>query len=244
MRDEPRTAIVTGASKRVGAEIARALLAEGWQVVAHVRSEDDPVPEGAVRATAELSDYECAETIFRAAAELPAVRLLVNNASRFVFDSAEGFNPQEFDDHMAVNLRAPLLLASAFARRHRDGDGLIVNILDSKVAAPNPDFLSYTLSKQGLAAATGLLAQALAAQGMRVNAIAPALMLQSPGQTAENFRKMHAANPLSRGVEPADVVSALRYLLDAATVTGQILTVDGGHHFLRQDRDVQFLEGE
>jgi NAD(P)-dependent dehydrogenase (short-subunit alcohol dehydrogenase family) len=69
-------------------------------------------------------------------------------------------------------------------------------------------------------------------------------MLQSPGQSAENFRRMHSANPLGRGVEPADIVEALRYLIAACKVTGQVITVDGGHHLLHLGRDVQFLEGE
>jgi NAD(P)-dependent dehydrogenase (short-subunit alcohol dehydrogenase family) len=122
------------------------------------------------------------------------------------------------------------------------GDALIVNILDAKLAAPNADFLSYTVSKQALAGASELAARALAPKGIRVNAIAPSLMLRSPGQTQENFVAMHQANPLKRGVEPDDVVAALRYLIAAPAVTGQVLTIDGGQRFWSLDRDVQFLE--
>jgi NAD(P)-dependent dehydrogenase (short-subunit alcohol dehydrogenase family) len=77
-----------------------------------------------------------------------------------------------------------------------------------------------------------------------VNAIAPGLMLQSSGQSEDNFETMHANNPLGRGVEPEDVIGALRYLIDAPCVTGQVLVVDSGHRFLGLGRDVQFLEGE
>ena len=145
---------------------------------------------------------------------------------------------------MAVNVRAPLLLMQAFeeAHEHDKEDGLIVNILDSKLAAPNADFLSYTVSKQALAGASALAARALAGHGIRVNAIAPSLMLRSPGQTAENFAAMHTANPLRRGIEPDDVVAALRYLIAARTVTGQTLTLDGGQRFWSLAHDVQFLE--
>ena len=132
-------------------------------------------------------------------------------------------------------------LTERLAQNHAGGDTLVVNLLDSKLAAPNPDFLSYTLSKQALAGATELAARALAAQGIRVNAIAPALMLRSPGQSEENFRAMHSANPLGRGVAPADVLTALRYFIDSPAVTGQCLVIDGGQRFLRLDRDVQFL---
>jgi NAD(P)-dependent dehydrogenase (short-subunit alcohol dehydrogenase family) len=244
MTQGPRTAIVTGAGKRVGAELAQALLEDGWTVLAHVRRDSDCVPDGAIRVAAELGEHDCAERIYSAVADLPPVRLLVNNAARFAFDSAAAFDVGEFDAHMAVNLRAPLLLAQGFVKRHEGGDGLIVNILDSKLSAPNPDFLSYTLAKHGLAASTGLLARSFADKGIRVNAIAPALMLRSPGQSAENFAAMHSANPLGRGVQPEDVIAALRYLITADKVTGQCITIDSGHRFLQLPRDVQFLGDE
>src|SRR4029079_15613303 len=108
--------------------------------------------------------------------------------------------------------------------------------------APNPDYLSYTLSKQALAGLTGLAARALAAKGIRVNAIAPDLVLQSAGQSAENFEAMHASNPLRGGVEPPDIVAAIRYLVAAPSVTGETIVIDSGHSFFGRDRDVQFLE--
>jgi len=238
---EQRTAIVTGAGKRVGRQIASALMEDGWTVIAHVRSSGGDVPQGAVSVVADLEDEDCAERIFSAAAALPPVRLLVNNAARFTYDSAEAFDPKSFMSHMAVNARAPILLAQRFAQQHGSGDALVVNILDSKLFALNADFLSYTLSKQALATATELLARAFAATGIRVNAIAPALMLQSPGQTEDNFKAMHGANPLQRGVDPQDLVSAVRYLIGATKVTGQSLVIDSGHRFLQLTRDVQFL---
>jgi NAD(P)-dependent dehydrogenase (short-subunit alcohol dehydrogenase family) len=240
---QERTAIVTGAGKRVGADIARALLADGWAVVGHVRREQDSVADGAMKVAADLADASCAQAIFAAAAELPPVRLLVNNAARFAWDGFGEFNAGEFDAHMAVNVRAPLLLTQAFAAAH-DGkaDALVVNLLDSKLAAPNPDFLSYTLSKQALAGLTELSARALASKGIRVIGISPSLMLRSPGQSEENFAAMQRANPLGRGVEPGDVVAALRYLIESPAVTGQVLTIDGGQRFWSLDRDVQFLE--
>jgi len=244
MAMEPRTAIVTGASKRVGRIIAEALLADGWAVLAHVHHDNDEVPAGAARVAADLADPDCAERIFAAAAGLGPVRLLVNNAARFAADGLGAFDPTQLDAHIAVNLRAPILLTEALAARHGGGDALIVNLLDAKLAAPNPDFLSYTLSKQALAGFTELAARALAGKAIRVNGIAPALMLRSPGQDEANFAATHAFNPLGRGVEPGDVVAALRYLIDAAAVTGQVLTIDGGQRFLGLPRDVQFLESQ
>ena len=237
-----RTAIVTGAGKRVGAEIARGLLQDGWSVVAHVHHDQDAVPDGAIKVVADLADPGCADAIFATAPKLPPVRLLVNNAARFAWDSLADFSAGELTAHMAVNVQAPVLLTQRFARDHQAGeDGLIVNLLDSKLAAPNPDYLSYTLSKSALAAFTDLAARALAPKGLRVNGIAPGLMLQSSGQSENNFETMHRNNPLHRGVEPEDVLDGIRYLADARCVTGQVLIIDSGQRFMALERDVQFL---
>ncbi|MEO8455195.1 MAG: SDR family oxidoreductase [Sphingomicrobium sp.] len=240
---DARTAIVTGAGKRIGAEIARSLLDDGWSVVAHVHHEADDPPSGAIKAVADLAELSCAESIFGAAVGLPPVRLLINNAARFAWDGFGEFDACEFDAHMAVNVRAPALLTEHFARQHSSGDGLIVNLLDSKLAALNPDYLSYTLSKQALAGFTSLAAQALADRNIRVNGIAPGLMLQSSGQSEANFQAMHGKNPLRRGVEPRDVLNAIRYLVDAKCITGEVLIIDSGQRFMALERDVQFLGG-
>ena len=237
-----RTAIVTGAGKRVGRAIAEALLADGWAVAAHVHRAGDAVPEGAVAVASDLAEADCAERLFAALDGLPPPALLVNNAARFAPDFLDDFDGSEFAAHMEVNVRAPVLLTRAFAEAA--SGGLVVNILDSKLAAPNPDFLSYTLSKQALAGFTAIAARALAGKRIRVNSIAPALMLPSPGQSEANFAAMHAHNPLAHAVGPEDVVGALRYFIDAPAVTGQVLVLDGGQHFWALPRDVQYLEVE
>ena len=136
-----RTAIVTGAGKRVGAHLAAALVSDGWRVIVHVHHAQDDAPAGSIKVVADLSDARCSDAIF-AAADGP-VQLLVNNAARFAWDGFGEFAPDEFDAHMAVNVRAPALLIDGFARAHeRGGDALIVNLLDSKLAAPNPDYVS------------------------------------------------------------------------------------------------------
>jgi NAD(P)-dependent dehydrogenase (short-subunit alcohol dehydrogenase family) len=135
-----------------------------------------------------------------------------------------------------------MLLIDELARRHSGGDALVVNLLDAKLAAPNADFLSYSISKYALAGLSELAARALAQSGVRVNAIAPALMLPSGEQDQENFSAVHELNPLRRGIEVADVIAALRYLIDSPGMTGQTLTLDGGQRFMSLPRDVQFLE--
>jgi len=236
-----RTAIVTGAGKRVGAAVAAALVAEGWMVLAHVHHDGDDVPIGAAKVVADLAERDCADRIFAAAERLPPICLLVNNAARFAWDGFGEFSAEEFDAHSAVNVRAPALLIERLAAAHDGGDALVVNLLDAKLAAPNPDYLSYTLSKAGLAALTELAARALASRSIRVNGIAPALILRSSGQSEENFRAMHADNPLRRGVEADDVIAAIRYLVGATAVTGQVITIDSGQRFMGLERDVQFL---
>jgi NAD(P)-dependent dehydrogenase (short-subunit alcohol dehydrogenase family) len=240
----PRTAIVTGGGKRVGAAIVRSLLDDGWAVIAHVHRDEDEVAEGAIKSVADLAQADCARRIFAKADGQPPVRLLVNNAARFAYDGFGQASAEEFDSHLRINVRAPLLLIDELARLHGSGDALVVNLLDAKLAAPNSDFLSYTISKYALAGLGELAARSLAGKGIRVNAIAPALMLPSGEQGSENFDAVHGLNPLRRGIEMSDVVAALRYLIDSTGVTGQTLTIDGGQRFMNLPRDVQFLESE
>lgn len=244
-----RTAIVTGGAKRIGAAIADALLEDGWHVLVHCR---DSLDEAEARfgghptariVQAELADADAPDRIFAALEGLPPPALLVNNASRFVYDSAEDFSLAAWDTHMDVNLRAPALLSQAFARAVAEGNrGLIVNLSDAKLAAPNHDFFTYTVSKMGLAGLTELFARALAGCGIRVCAIAPSVTLVSGPQARGNFDAVHALNALGRGVESTDIVRALRFIIATPTMTGQTVVLDGGQRFLRLDRDVQFLE--
>jgi len=240
----PRTAVVTGAAKRIGAEIARALAADGWHVLIHChrsRAEAEALAAELGHASvvaSDLADPEAPARIVGALEGLPPARLLVNNASIFAYDAAHDFTAQGWDAHLAVNLRAPLLLAQALSDRVR----LVVNLLDAKLAAPNPDFFSYTVSKAGLAAATELLARAWAGRGIRVCGIAPSVTLVSGPQSRENFEQVHALNALGRGVRVEEIVAALRFIIATPTFTGQTITLDAGQRFLGLARDVQFLE--
>jgi NAD(P)-dependent dehydrogenase (short-subunit alcohol dehydrogenase family) len=244
----PRTAIVTGGARRIGAELCRALAKDGWHVLIHCfKSKGEAellaaeIGSGST-VVADLVESDAAETIFAAARDLPPVRLLVNNASRFRHDTPDEFSVAEFDAHQAVNLRAPALLARALAAQTDGGGGLIVNLLDAKLSHPNPDFFSYTVSRYGLAGLTEILARAYGPRRIRVCGIAPAVTLLSGAQSEENFEAMHPFNLLGRGVTVDDVVSTLRFIIDTPTLTGQVLTVDGGQRFLGLARDVQFLE--
>ena len=243
----PRTAIVTGGARRIGAELARALAADGWHVLIHcnrsvIEAEALAAELGdAAVVRAELADPGAAETVMAALDGLPPARLLVNNASRFVYDSAAGFTVDGWDAHMDVNLRAPALLSRAFAARVGEGPGLIVNLLDAKLVAPNPDFFSYTVSRFGLAGLTELTARAFA-PAVRVCGIAPSVTLVSGPQSRDNFEAVHRLNALRRGVDVTEIVGALRFIVATPTLTGQTIILDGGQRFLALPRDVQFLE--
>lgn len=242
----PRTAIVTGGAKRIGAALVRALAADGWHVLIHYRESQAEAEAlaaelgNAATVRAELAEPDCAERIMAGLERLPPARLLVNSASLFLEDSQHDFSIARWDEVQAVNVRAPALLTQAFAARLDGASGLIVNMLDAKLAAPNPDFYSYTVSKMALAGLTELSARALV-PNVRVCGIAPAVTMLSGPQSPDNFERVHRLNALGRGVELEQIVAALRFIIAAPTLTGQTITLDAGQRFLSLPRDVQYL---
>ena len=212
----------------------------GYDVAVHHRDSADDAEETAALVRAEgrracvlagdLTDRDAADLIGRAAADLGPVTLLVNNASLFLEDRLQTLDAEGLDAHMATNLRAPAVLAQAFAAQlPADRAGLIVNILDQRVWRPNPQFFSYSLSKAALWHATQTMAQALAPR-IRVNAIGPGPTLGSVHQVPGEFEQEAAGTPLARAVSPDEIAGALRYLIDAPSVTGQMIAVDSGQH--------------
>ena len=190
---------------------------------------------------ADLSSARQAEALVgRCQAKGVRLTCLVNSASLFELDRAPMATAAGFDRHMAVNLRAPMLLSQALARQLPDTEtGLIVNMLDQKLFNLNPDFLSYTLSKIGLQGLTSLLAQSFAPR-LRVAGIAPGLTLRSGSQTDARFAEQHRQNPLGVGVTTEDLVRALRFVVATPTYTGDVLIVDSGEHLTGRPRDIAF----
>ena len=244
------TALVTGASRRLGLAIARALAQIGFAVALHASERSRAEAELACadlcaaggRAcvlSADLADpVAVAGLMAGARAGLGPVTLLVNNASLFEADSAGAFDPAVFDQHMAVNLRAPLQLASDFAAQLPEGrEGLIVNLLDQRVWRLNPHFFSYTLTKSALWTATQTMAQAFAPR-IRVNGVGPGPTLANHMQRAEDFRREAESIPLQRAITPDEIVAAVLFLLEARSVTGQMIAVDGGQHLAWKTPDV------
>jgi NAD(P)-dependent dehydrogenase (short-subunit alcohol dehydrogenase family) len=245
-------ALVTGAGRRVGRALALALASAGLDVAVHHRGSADDADEvvSQVRAmgrkafalAADLTQpQETADLVARAALGIGPLRLLVNNASLFEADRFGALDLALWDRHFETNLRAPIVLAQAFAAQVptvlEDGEAMILNILDQRVLHPNPQFFSYTLSKSALFTATRTMAQALAPR-IRVNAVGPGPTLASIHQDASTFAAEAKATPLARPVAPQDICAAALYLLGARSVTGQMLAVDAGQHLAWRTPDI------
>jgi NAD(P)-dependent dehydrogenase (short-subunit alcohol dehydrogenase family) len=234
-------ALVTGGARRIGRALAHACAEAGYDVAIHVRnaSDDADAAAGEVRSAGRRAAILACDLrqepavvalVGEAEAELGPVTLLVNSASVFEEDAFETLNRASWDLHLETNLRAPLVLSQAFARRLPAGaEGLIVNILDQRVWRSTPEFFSYSLSKAALWEATRMMAQALAPR-VRVNAIGPGPTLQSIHQDAHDFAEEARGTLMRRPVAADEIGQALRYLIDAPSVTGQMIAVDSGQH--------------
>ncbi len=239
--DYPRAALVTGAGRRIGRAIALDLARAGWAVAVHYNASAQAAEEvvaeieagggRAVALQAELSDEaRVAALIPDATAALGPLGCLIIIAASFENDSLETADRASWDRHMEPNLRAPFVLIQAFARALPEAaSGAVINLLDQRVLNPTPYFLSYTLSKAGLWTLTQTLAMALAPR-VRVNGIGPGPALPSARQTPEQFARQCAAMPLGRGTNPEEICAAVRFILAAKAMTGQIIALDGGQH--------------
>jgi len=245
--------LVTGGAKRLGRAIALDLARHGYNIALHYHSSErearataaDIETQGVKAALikADLArEEETAGLIAAAVKELGPLCALINSASLFENDSWYSVSRESWDRHMETNLRAPFVLAQEFTRQlPRETQGVIVNIIDQRVLKPTPQFISYSLSKAGLHWLTVTLAQALAPR-VRVNAVGPGPTMINARQSQADFDRQREATILGRGAEPHDVCEAVRYLLAAPAVTGQMIAVDGGQHLIWQTPDVAVKE--
>ena len=247
-------ALVTGAGQRIGREIALRLGAMGYRVAVHYRAsqiEAERVVEEIKNAggeaaviQADLSIEQETETLIpRATEKIGPLALVVNNASVFENDNLTTMTRQSWDKHIETNLRAPLKIIQDFAAQAKgESDHLAVNIIDQRVLKLTPQFLSYTVSKAALHTLTKTLAQALGPRGIRVNAIGPGPVLRNERQSEADWRRQNDATLLGRGATPEEICNALAYLINAHSVTGQMITVDGGQHLAWKTPDVMVKE--
>ena len=254
--DKRPVALVTGSAHRIGRAIALELAASGWQVAVHYHrsaaeaaSTVDAVQQAGGRAiafAADLADEATCEALVPAVAQaFGRIDAVVNNASLFEYDSIDTFSVAAMERHWRTNTAPAIVLARALhASVARPGapaaSGVVVNVLDQKLWNPNPDYVSYTLSKAALEAANTLLAQALAPR-LRVCGVAPGVTLLSGAMSGSEFDAARRMTPLQRSSTPQDVARAVRFLLESPAITGTTLLVDGGQHLQAQARDVMFL---
>jgi len=248
----PHAVLVTGGARRIGRAIALAFARRGWDVAIHYASSraDALATAAAVRELGRRAvvlradlrrEAATAALVPRAIAALGRLDCLVNNASRFAADHADSCRYAGLEAHYRINLAAPVILARELARRVPAGaQAAAINLLDQKLFNPNPDFLSYTLSKAALHAATTLLAQALAPR-LRVVGVAPGITLASGDQTEAGFAQAHARTPLGRSSTPEDVAAAVLFAAESRAITGSTILVDGGQHLVPSARDIMFL---
>ncbi len=256
--------LITGAGKRLGREIALYLASRGLGVVIHYNSSADEAEDvarlcremGVQAATlcADLTSEDDMQALVPRAVEAIGGQLtvLVNSASIFEHDTIETSTRDSWDRHLESNLRAPFVLTQRFAAQAPEPEvggewneptarSLIVNMIDQRVKKLTPHFASYTIAKMGLWALTQTSAQALA-PAVRVNAIGPGPTMQGVRQSREHFAGQRTNTILKRGAAPSDVTHAVGYFLDAPSVTGQLICVDGGQHLGWETPDVQGVE--
>ncbi len=248
-QEKLRTALITGASKRIGRAIAEDLSAHGFAVALHANQSLAEASEivaelrqkgrKAIAIRADLKDLDETSTLVeRAAAELGPLDLLVNNASAFLDDSADRFDAEAFEAHFALHVRAPSILAADLVRLLPEPyPGLIVNMVDQRVWALNPRFYSYTLSKAALWTATQTMAQSFAPR-IRVNAIGPGPTVRSVRQTEEDFQAQINGLILKAAPGLEEFGRTIRFLFDTPSITGQMIALDGGQHLAWETPDV------
>jgi NAD(P)-dependent dehydrogenase (short-subunit alcohol dehydrogenase family) len=240
-QDVHKTALVTGAANRIGKAIARDLASAGLSVAVHyhrsgeaARALVEELEAAGGRATAIAADLrdesQTGGLVEEAVSRLGPVTCLINNASAFEYDSVDDATRANWDGHMAVNMRAPFLLSQALSKAlPADARGAVINMIDQRVWNLTPHFVTYTLSKSGLWTMTRTLAMALAPR-IRVNAIGPGPTLPSARQSEEHFTNQVARTPLGRAISLDEICAAVRFILDAPSLTGQMIALDSGQH--------------
>ncbi|MBH1943618.1 SDR family oxidoreductase [Erythrobacter sp. YJ-T3-07] len=244
--------LITGGAQRLGAAFSRAFAEAGWHVVIHYRSSR----EEAEALAGELPSAEIAQADFAQdgaanalaqdlSARLEDWRALINSAAIFEQDSVTALDPAMHDRAMRTNARAPAMLAQSYLAHARSSSGRhVIQVTDQKLANPNPDFFSYTMSKHALDATIRMLAMGATQGEDRVYGLAPGAILASHDQSEEEAERSHLLNLRRRRTTAQDVAQAAVMLAGGDLASGETLFVDNGQHLLSQPRDVIYLERE
>jgi NAD(P)-dependent dehydrogenase (short-subunit alcohol dehydrogenase family) len=241
--------LITGGAKRIGASIAERFGRAGWHVVIHYgrsQAEAEALAErlpSAETARCDLADpHEAARMVEALAARLEDWRVLVNSASVFALDDVAALDVAVNEQVMAINARSPALMAQVFlARARARGGRRVIQVTDQKLANPNPDFFSYTMSKHALASTIAMLSKARRDPADRIYGLAPGAILPSHDQSPSEIEVSHRLNPLARKTDVDEVAQAALFLASGWLASGQTLFVDSGQHLLDQPRDVIYL---
>ena len=243
--------LVTGGAKRIGAAIARAFGEAGWHVIIHYRTSEraaqelaDSLPEASTVQADLLAEGAAAALSQQLAGQHADWRCLVNSASVFEYDDAASLDPALAARAMRINAIAPARLAQAFLAHSRADARTVIQVTDQKLANPNPDFFSYSMSKHALAATIPMLANAAESPADRIYGLAPGAILASHDQDEAETERSHRLNLLARRTEASEVADAALFLASGTLASGQTLFVDSGQHLLDQPRDVIFLARE
>lgn len=235
-----KTALVTGASRRIGRELCLALAEEGVNLVVHHRSMGDEaqklaaeLAERGVKTWLVQADFEepqeCQSLIERVIAEAGSLDILINSASIFPAGTLNEMTLDDLNRTIQVNAWVPFLLSRDFARLA--GRGKIINLLDTRIEGYDWKHAAYILSKQALALLTRMTAVEFA-PAVTVNAVAPGLILPPPGKDQDYLNELAKTVPLRHHGSPRDIADAAIYLLKSDFVTGQVIYVDGGRHLM------------
>ena len=241
--------LVTGGAKRLGAAIARAFGAAGWHVVIHYRRSADSAERlaaalpSAETVCCDLADGDSAVAMIEGLARrFPDWAALVNCASLFEEDSVTGLDPATNQRAMQVNATSPACMAQAYLASARSEAGrCVIHVTDQKLANPNPDFFSYTMSKHALDSTIAMLSMGAADKADRVYGLAPGAILPSHDQSEAETEVSHRLNLLRRKTDAGEVADAALFLARKHLTSGQTLYIDSGQHLLAQSRDVIYL---
>ncbi len=248
----PPAVLITGAGRRIGAQLARRFGSAGWHVVIHVGHNPDAaetlaasLPSAEVVQCDLLDGSSALDMIGDLALRLDDWRMVINCAAVFQLDTAQAIDPAIFAEAMTVNAQTPARISQAFlAQARARGGRRVIQFLDQKLLNPNPDFFSYTMAKHAFAATVKMLAMAQVDPDDRVYGLAPGAMMPSFDQHEAEHERSGRMNLLERLTDPDELAQAALFLSGGWLASGETLFIDSGQHLLAQPRDVLFLARE